>query len=99
MCHQILQGKAKARATILNVVWEVVEIVYEVKSISVTKHIYNLWSKLMDDITVKGDSKKALYKLMGKLYELAGDSFVSSFPSRHTDKVWTILKNETNSIL
>lgn len=98
MCHQILQGNSRAKATILSVIWEVVEIVYEVKSVTVTKHIYNLWSKLLDDGSVKGDTKRSLYMLMGKLYELSGDSFVSSFPSRHTDKVWTILKNETNSI-
>lgn len=98
MWHQILQGKAKARSIILGVLWEVLEIVYEVKAITVTKHIYSLWSKLMDDVTVKGDTKKGLYQVMGKWYELAGDSFVSSFPTRHSDKVWTILKNETNSI-
>ena len=98
MWHQVLLGKAKARSIILSVIWEVVEIVYEVKTITVTKHIYSLWSKLMDDVSVKGDTKKSLYRLIGKLYELAGDSFVSSFPTRHTDKVWTILKNETNSI-
>lgn len=98
MWQQALQGNARARSIILSVITEVVEIVYEVKSVTVTKHIYNLWSKLMDDSSVKGDTKKALYLLIGKLYEICGDSFVSSFPSRHTDRVWTILKTETNSM-
>lgn len=98
MCHQILQGKAKARAIILGVICEVVEIVYEVKAASVTKHIYNLCSKLLDDASVKGDMKRSLYQLIIKLHELAGDNFVSSVASRHTDKVWAILKSETASV-
>ena len=66
MCHQIIQGNARAKATILNVICEVIDIVYEVKPISVTKHIYNLCSKLLDDISVKGETKKSLYELIGK---------------------------------
>jgi len=98
MWHQVLQGNARGRASILGIITEVVEIVYEIKPVSVTKHIFNLCSKLLDDSSVKGDTKRALYDLIGKLYELAGDSFINSFPSRNTDKVWTILKSETNSI-
>lgn len=98
MWQQILQGNTRAKATILNVMWEVAEIVYEVKPVIVTKHIYSLWSKLLDDPTLKGDTKKALHLLIGKLYEISGDSFVTSFPSRHTDKIWTILKTDTSSI-
>lgn len=97
MCHQVLQGNTKAKAIILNVLSEVVEIVYELKPVAVTKYIYNLCSKLLDDVSIKGDIKKALYELIIKLYKLAGDSFVNAFPSRNTDKVWTILKNDTNS--
>jgi hypothetical protein len=98
MCQQILQGNARAKSTMLSVIWEVVDIIYEIKPIAVTKHIYTLCSKLLDDSSVKGDTKKSLYELIGKWYELSGDSFVSSFPLRNTDKVWTILKKETNSL-
>ena len=98
MCHQILQGNTRAKATILNVICEVVEIVYEVKPITVTKHIFSLCSKLLDDSATKGEIKKSLYSLISKCYELAGESFVNSFPSRNTDKVWTILKNDTSSV-
>ena len=97
MWNQVLQGNSKTKAVMLNVISEVVEIVYELKPVAVTKYIYNLCSKLLDDTSVKGDIKKALYDLIVKLYKLAGDSFVNAFPSRNTDKVWTILKNDTNS--
>ena len=33
MCHQVLQGNSRGKSVILNVISDVVEIVYEVKSI------------------------------------------------------------------
>mmetsp|Transcript_29943 Transcript_29943/g.34300 ORF Transcript_29943/g.34300 Transcript_29943/m.34300 type:complete len:113 (+) Transcript_29943:573-911(+) len=57
MCHQILQGNLRSKAIILKVISEVVEIVYELKPVTVIKHIYSLCSKLLDDSSVKGDTK------------------------------------------
>ena len=94
MWHQIQQGNSRGKSIILNIISDVIEIVYEIKPIAVTKHIFNLWSKMLDDSSVKGDTKKALHVLVSKWYELAGDSFVNSFPSRNTDKVWNILKSD-----
>jgi hypothetical protein len=42
MCQQILQGNSRGKPIILAIISDVVEIVYEVKSIVVTKHIFNL---------------------------------------------------------
>ena len=42
MCHQVLQGSTRAKAVILNILSDVVEIIYEVKSIAVTKHVFSL---------------------------------------------------------
>ena len=43
MWHQVMQENVKAKSIILSVLSDVVEIVYELKPVAVTKYIYNLW--------------------------------------------------------